>query len=197
MGTAKVTSRPTETASVRTVRPTRSSKATGEEEKLAKELDRVLQVSQPKKVGTRPLQPAPSNEKVKPQARSVPAKFVKTSAHPTVDKGKGKAVHSNQSYPWEEPELSSVERARIATQAVNDSLKIMTLAIHAGYRHGSAKRIEEWTEEKVMCTVKTCEAALKSLRKQEVVGELGDRGVEVERAGQCLVVRCLALAMVR
>ena len=197
MGTAIVISRTKTTASVRNARASRSAKEDGGEVKLAKELDRVLRVSQPKKVGARRQQPAPSVENIIPQARPIPVKTIKTTAQPAADKGKGKAVCPNQSYPWEESELRSAERAKIAMQAINDSLKSLTLAKQAGYRHGAAKRSEDWTEDRVMCSVKTCEAAFRSLRKQEMIGELGNRGIEVERAGQCLVGKCLGLAMVR
>jgi len=201
MVVARSTSRSVATTTLNKPPKVKSAKDVVDDRQLAEDVDRVLRISQPKEAALtiKPRRPDASTvaSSSKPRAHSPATKVVKPAIPPASNKGKEKATPDDERSPWKAERLSSAERAKAAMQAINDGIKSLNQAVQAGYRHGSGKRIEEWTEQRVMAAVETCEEALRSLRVQEEKGELGSKGIEVERAAQGLVGKCLGLAMVR
>jgi hypothetical protein len=68
----------------------------------------------------------------------------------------------------------------------------------AGVTDGAGKGNEDeiWTDERVKSLVDTCEDGMKVLREIQAAGHLGHKAVEIERAGQGLVGKCVAMGMV-
>lgn len=198
------------------------------EDGLADQLNRVLRITQPQekvpKLRNPPLAKAssikatvtagPSKTPARPSKTDKPVatkKVVARAAPPTSLKGKEKQVvlAEEEPLPWETSAsgtpLRPTERAKLASAAINTSLKSLSAAVQSGYRYGAlppARKpvegaMEEiWTDVRIMALVETGEAGLKALRGIEKEGGIGDRAVQIEQAGQTLVVRCLALGMV-
>lgn len=164
-------------------------------DELAKDLERVLRITQPKVMERRPVLPAAGRSTAKPTLLSS-ARTVKPVIAQTISKGKGKATAQPEAFPWDAAGLSSSERAKLAMLAINDCMKSLNSAVQAGYRYKGGKLILDWTEDTVMGLVEKCEASLRSLRAQGERGELGSKTVEVERAAQGVVGKCLSLGMV-
>ena len=195
MVAARLTSR--SGLSVAPRKPTKESKLkeSSEDAKLAKDLDRVLRISRPEEVERKPRRAAAATRVPKVTGMPTTTTF-KPSAAPLLEKGKSKAL-AEDVFPWNGADLKPEDRAKLAMQVINDCMKSLSLAAKAGYRHNGDKMTPEWTEEKVTGIVEKCEAALRSVRAQGEKGELGTKLIEVERAAQGLVGKCLSLAMVR
>ncbi|ADV20626.1 Hypothetical protein CGB_B9070W [Cryptococcus gattii WM276] len=70
---------------------------------------------------------------------------------------------------------------------------------NSGYRYGSfnvSNEGSEWTDEKVVRLVDTCQVAFRVLRELDEQGMIGDKGAEVERTCQGVVTKCLNMGMV-
>jgi len=95
--------------------------------------------------------------------------------------------------------------------AINSALKQLTVAVNAGYKHGSVFTVrgpskdgetdpqnpgEEMTEEKVTEWVTICEIAIKVLREVEGTGLLKGKTLEVDRASAGISTKTMALGMV-
>ncbi len=195
MVTAKTTLRAAATARPRQATKSSATKELGDDEKLAKDLERVLRFSQPKKVEPKPGRAAPSLKASRTVTSDSATKATKSPIVQPIIKGKAKAT-AEEFYPWDAPELSSADRARFAMRAINENTRSLGLATQAGYRYSSGKTVEEWPDDKVNGAVVQCEAALRSLRVQAEMGELGKKVIEVEKAAQGLIQKCLGLAMV-
>ncbi|KAK8870007.1 hypothetical protein IAR55_000577 [Kwoniella newhampshirensis] len=141
------------------------------------------------------------------------------------DKGKGKAgqppTSLEESLPWAretDTTLKPSDRAKSAMQAINSSIKSLSVAQQSGFRCNAPSKGDEqstststgeasasldtaeiWTEERVSSLVDTCEVAFKVLRGLETDGYLGNggKGVEIEKACQGVVGKCLAMGMYR
>lgn len=113
--------------------------------------------------------------------------------------------------PWAQQTANPAERARGAMGAINAALKQLTVAVNAGYKHGSVFTVralpkdgqadpqnagEEMTEEKVSEWVTTCEFAVKVLREVEGTGLLKGKAIEVDRASIGVSTKTMALGMV-
>jgi hypothetical protein len=81
--------------------------------------------------------------------------------------------------------------------AVKSSLVTLGLAIKAGYQYGVSKPgLEEWTSERMDKEMAVCDTAVRVLREMDRAGLLGDKGVEVEKAGQAVIAKSMAMGMV-
>jgi hypothetical protein len=95
--------------------------------------------------------------------------------------------------------------------AINSALKQLTVAVNAGYKHGSVFTVrapakdgnpdpqysgEELTEDKVSEWVTICEIAVKVLREVESTGLLKGKTLEVDRASVGVSTKTMALGMV-
>ncbi|GFZ46379.1 hypothetical protein JCM24511_04626 [Saitozyma sp. JCM 24511] len=225
-------------------RPASPSPVGGEADALANQLGRVLKVSQPKVPSNKPRIPAST----KSAASTTTTASIRTAAtssrtattvatsritsRPTTntssDKGKAKAPDGSPTLPdWavEQSPLKPGDRARLAMSALNESLKSLSEAYQAGYRHGqgqgqqpkssSTKTLtasgstsgrtadpshpghDQWDAKRVQSVMSMCETALRVLRDMNDKGQLGGKGVEVERAAQGFVAKCLHLGMFR
>ncbi|ORY21586.1 hypothetical protein BCR39DRAFT_562599, partial [Naematelia encephala] len=122
---------------------------------------------------------------------------------PSIDK-----LHISKEEDAATSSLQPVERARLAMQAINSSLKSLTAAIQSGHQYGSTSGSSSkekgpetsddiWTDKRIVSLVETCEAALVALRRLEEQGSLPGKAIEIERAAQGLVGKCLRLEMYR
>lgn len=200
-------------------------KAEDDGDKLAKDLERVLKVSEPtpqdgpsgttirrKAVATSSKAiPAPVTKKVSVTTGSKAPTTVRTKQPVPLVKSK---IDVEPTLPWAKPDLPIAERAKGAMSAINLSIKFISTAIQAGYRssqtssstlaHGQGQEdkgkgketeSEEWTDERVDVLLQTCEIALRILREMDQ-GQLGAKGIEVEKAGLGVIGKCLAMGMV-
>ena len=158
--------------------------------------------------------PALGSRKVPTTSRAAPSSSATISKAPTRSTSattaatKGKQVAGEKkstleaSLPWLAPDLSYVDRARGAMGAINETLKSLSGATAAGYKHGpsaqpsSVSTDKTWTEEGVEKAVATCELAIKVLREIAAEGKLGSKVVEVDRAELGLAGKCVLLGMV-
>jgi hypothetical protein len=97
-------------------------------------------------------------------------------------------------YPWMDPTTSRSQYASDAMAAIKASILSLGAAYKAGYQYGSSK--DDWTGEKVDKELAICDAALGVLRRMDEKGELGSKGLEVEKAGQAIIGRSFTLGMV-
>jgi hypothetical protein len=86
------------------------------------------------------------------------------------------------------------DKAQKAMAAIKATLLSLGLALKAGFRYGSTT--QDWTGERVDKELGVLDAALKVLRQMDENGQVGSKGVEVEKAGQAVVARSIALGMV-
>nr|XP_031857742.1 uncharacterized protein CI109_006837 [Kwoniella shandongensis]KAA5524814.1 hypothetical protein CI109_006837 [Kwoniella shandongensis] len=147
--------------------------------------------------------------------RPVKATTTTTTSTTTASKGKGKATPGptptslEESLPWardNDTSLRPSDRAKSAMLAINTSIKSLSAAQQSGYRHdsptsssGTDADPEIWTGTRVGSLIETCEVAFKVLRSLESAGHLGKggKGVDIEKACQGVVSRCLAMGMHR
>lgn len=142
----------------------------------------------------------PSSSKA---ASSISAKAInERPATTNAAKGKEKATFED-SLPWAcstaGETLRPVERAMQAMQATNASIKALGESENSGYHYGSlnvSNEGSEWTDEKVVRLVDTCQVAFRVLRELDEQGMIGDKGAEVERTCQGVVSKCLNMGMV-
>ncbi|RSH95601.1 hypothetical protein EHS25_000693 [Saitozyma podzolica] len=217
--------------------------AAGEADALADQLGRVLKVSQPK-APSKPRIPASTKSAASTTTTAstrtaatssrtaTTAATSRVTSRPTTttssDKGKAKAPDGSSNMPdWAEEKspLRTGDRARLAMAALNESLKSLTEAYQAGYRHGQGQGQptksslaktpttsgstsgrtadpshpghDQWDAKRVQSVMSMCETALRVLRDMNDKGALGGKGVEVERAAQGFVAKCLHLGMFR
>lgn len=78
--------------------------------------------------------------------------------------------------------------------AVKTSLASLSLAMKAGVTYGTDE--DDWTTERVDGEMAICDVALRTLRQLDEAGKLGDKGIEVEKAGQAVIARAMSLGMV-
>jgi hypothetical protein len=97
-------------------------------------------------------------------------------------------------YPWMDPTTSRSQYASDAMAAIKASILSLGAAYKAGYQYGSSK--DDWTGERVDKELAICDAALGVLRRMDENGELGSKGLEVEKAGQAIIGRSITLGMV-
>lgn len=142
----------------------------------------------------------PSSSKA---ASSISAKAIyERPATVNAAKGKEKATFED-ALPWAcstaDVTLRPVERAMQAMQATNASIKALGESENSGYRYGSlnvSNEGSEWTDEKVVRLVDTCQVAFRVLRELDEQGVIADKGAEVERTCQGVVSKCLNMGMV-
>jgi hypothetical protein len=97
-------------------------------------------------------------------------------------------------YPWADPTNEKIERSSGAMAAIKASLLSLGAAYKVGYRYGDTK--DDWTCERVDKELGICDAALKVLRGMDQKGQLGSKGLEVEKAAQAVIGRSITLGMV-
>lgn len=78
--------------------------------------------------------------------------------------------------------------------AIKASLALLGAAYKAGYQYG--KDTDDWTGGRVDKELAVCDAALRVLRGMDEKGELGSKGLEVEKAAQAVISRSITLGMV-
>jgi len=103
---------------------------------------------------------------------------------------------SSSDYPWMEAaiEMTLNARAQGAMGIVKTSTASLQAAIKLGYQYGATK--DEWTSERVDKEMGLCDAALRVLRGMTARKDLGNGAIEVEKAGQAVIARSIALGMV-
>jgi hypothetical protein len=97
--------------------------------------------------------------------------------------------------------MTDRDLAKSAMSAINSSIRNLVSAYSAGYRHGQPVPEAEdgdtqWTEVMVMRDVEVCELALVILRRMGSKGILGDKVIEVERAGAAIIMKMLGMGLV-
>ena len=99
-------------------------------------------------------------------------------------------------YPWMDTtnEMTLNARAQGAMGIVKTSTASLQAAIKLGYQYGATK--DEWTSERVDKEMGLCDAALRVLRGMNARRDLGNAAIEVEKAGQAVIARSIALGMV-
>ena len=89
---------------------------------------------------------------------------------------------------------SRSQYASDAMAAIKASILTLGAAYKVGYQYGSSR--DDWTGERVDKELAICDAALAVLRRMDEKGELGSKGVEVEKAGQAIIGRSITFGMV-
>lgn len=79
--------------------------------------------------------------------------------------------------------------------AIKSAIPNLSRACKSGYQYGS-RPTDGWDEEKVERETGVCGLALEVLREMDERKQLGDKGIEVEKAGQGVVAKMLSLGMV-
>jgi hypothetical protein len=99
-------------------------------------------------------------------------------------------------YPWMDPanEMTLNARAQGAMGVFKTCLASLQSAIKIGYHYGETK--DDWTPERVDKELGLCDAALRVLRGMNARKELGSGAMEVEKAGQAVIAKAIALGMV-
>lgn len=78
--------------------------------------------------------------------------------------------------------------------ALKSSLTILYEPAKLGYKYGADHAA--WNTERVDKEMSVCDAAMLVLREADEKGQIARKGIEVERAGQAVVNRAIALDMV-
>ncbi|WVQ78257.1 hypothetical protein IAT38_000341 [Cryptococcus sp. DSM 104549] len=204
-------------------RTTARARAQGGADELVDGLGKLaISAPESRATKTKPAPPAPKASSSRAAPVAVPSRRA-APASVAAGKGKEKAACSLEgSLPWACSTASTTlkpgERATQAMQAINASIKSLSQAEQSGYRFSAAAGAAgaakagasstsagtgtdasepQWIDDKVVTVVDTCQIAFRVLRELDEAGHLGSKGVEVEKACQGAVSKCLQIGMTR
>ena len=143
---------------------------------------------------TRGIATQTTTSRVQSTARAPLASSKGTPATSVSSKGKDKALPpATLSFPWSDPNsaFSSSQRAVQAMAALNESIRSVSSAIQAGFRH--QKPTDEWTVSRVEELVAKAELALQVMWQLDEAGKIGSKGIELDKGAQSLAVRLVQM----